>query len=182
MRPPPAHRGRDALDQLRLDHEHIRKLLRDHERLRQGGGLEGKAELVDRLCDALTLCALIEEEIIYPVVRPLLDSASLTQTIFCDHDRLRRLIARLDEMDPRDPEYDDAVADVGDCVLPSMDGVQAVLFTQVRRAGLDTVALGEQMARRRRLQQQQDVTRIGLPDAACASRRASGWPLSRPPP
>lgn len=181
MRPPPAPRARDALDQLRMDHERIRKLLRDHERLRQGcqsGGLHDKAELVDRLCDALSLCALIEEEIFYPVVRPVLDGALLAQTILCDHARLRRLIARLDEMEPRDPDYDDAVADIGDCVLPSMDDAQAVLFAQVRRAGLDTVALGEQMARRRRAQQQQDVTRIGLPDSESTAVQATGWPPS----
>ena len=170
MRSPPAPRARDALDQLRMDHERIRKLLRDHERLRQGcqsGGLHDKAELVDRLCDALSLCALIEEEIFYPMVRPVLDGALLAQTILCDHARLRRLIARLDEMEPRDPDYDDAVADIGDCVLPSMDDAQAVLFAQVRRAGLDTVALGEQMARRRRAQQQQDnaMTSEGAPPA-----------------
>lgn len=157
MRPPPL-RARDALDQLRLDHQLVRKLLHEHERLRQAGagGPEGKAEIVERLCDVLILCALIEEEIFYPVLRPVLGSKALASTTLCDHARLRRLIARLDEMEPGDPGYDAAVADIGDCVLPSMNEAQTVLFVQVRMAGLDTAALGQQMAQRRRAQQQQD--------------------------
>lgn len=177
VRPKSALRTRDALDQLRLDHELIRKLLREYDgvRLVEGCGAERKAEIVDRLCDALSLNALIEEEIFYPVVCTALDRARLGQTALCDHARLRRLIARLDEMQPGDPGYDDAVIDIGDCVLPSMDDARAVLFVEVRMIGLDTVALGEQMARRRRAQQQQDFTRIGLPQSE--SRVVlGGWP------
>lgn len=177
VRPKPALRTRDALDQLRLDHELIRKLLREYDgvRLVEGCGAERKAEIVDRLCDALSLNALIEEEVFYPVVRPALDGALLAQTTLCDHARLRRLIARLDEMEPGDPGYDDAVVDIGDCVLPSMDDARAVLFVEVRIIGLDTAALGEQMARRRRAQQQQDFTRIGLPRSE-STVVLGGWP------
>lgn len=177
MRPRSAPRERDALDQLRLDHQLIRQLLRDHDRLRQGGagGPEGKAEIVERLCDALSLSALIEEDIFYPVLRAVLGGTLLAQTALCDHARLRHLIARLDEMEPGDPGYDDAVADIGDCVLPSMNDAQSGLFAQVRLAGLDTAALGHQMAQRRRAQQRQDVTRIGLP-ASDATAVPVGWP------
>jgi len=177
MRPKSALRTRDAIDQLRLDHERIRKLLREYDgvRLVEGCGREQKAEIVEHLCDALMLNALIEEEIFYPVVRPVLDGAQLAQTVLCDHALLRRLIARLDELEPGDPGYDDAVADIGDCVLPSLDDAQTVLFVEVRMTGLDTVALGEQMARRRRAQQQQDLTRIGLPRSE-SSAVVGGWP------
>jgi hypothetical protein len=78
-------------------------------------------------------------------------------------------------MEPGDPGYDDAVADIGDCVLPSMDDAQTVLFVEVRMTGLDTAALGEQMARRRRAQQQQDLTRIGLPRSE-STAVLGGWP------
>ena len=177
MRPISGSLARDALDQLRLDHERIRKLLRDHDRLRQAGagGPEGKADIVERLCDALSLCALIEEEIFYPTVRPMLGGAVPANTTWCDHARLRHLIARLDEMEPSDPGYDDAVTDIGDCVLPSMNAAQTVLFAEIRLAGLDTAALGEQMAQRRRAQQREDFTRVGLP-ASGSHVVPGGWP------
>jgi len=178
----PKSRTRDALDQLRQDHDLIRKLLRDHDRLRQGGagGPGGKAEIVERLCDALSLCALTEEEIFYPVLRPLLGDGLLAHATLCDHARLRRLIAQLDEMEPSDPGYDAAVADLGDCVLPSMDDAQSVLFVALREAGLDSVALGAQMSLHRRAQQQQDFTRIGLPASECpAVHRSATSPARR---
>ena len=74
MRPPYAHRARDALDLLQREHDLVRKLLCDCDRLRQGGagGPESKADVVDRLCDVLSQCAQIEEELFYPLVRPVL--------------------------------------------------------------------------------------------------------------
>jgi hypothetical protein len=179
MRSPSLYRARDALDLLQRDHEQVRKLLREFDRLRQAGagGHEGKSDVVDRLCDLLSLCAQIEEELFYPAVRPVLHSSALTPTLLCDHALLRRLIARLDELEPADPGYDDAVADIGDCVLPSMEHAQTVLFAGVRSAGLDMAALHDQMVRHRRARQQQDLTRIGLP-APRTTTVIGAWPPS----
>jgi hypothetical protein len=168
-------RTRDALEQLRLDHEVIRKLLREYDNVRlvEGCGPEQKAEIVDRLCEALSLNAQIEEEVFYPGVRPVLDCDARAQAVLWDRTALRDLIARIDEMDPADPGYDAMVNDIGDCVLPRMDEVRAVLFVAGRGVGVDTALLGEQMARWRRAQQQ-DVTLVGLPPPRKVP--VSGWP------
>jgi hypothetical protein len=154
-------RARDALDQLRLDHDQIRRLLREFDRLRMAGagGPEGKAEIVDCLCDTLSLHAHLEEEIFYPLVRSVAGEGSPAIQAFCDHDRLLELIAQLDEMEPGDPDYDATVGDIADCVVPSMDSEQAVLFRMVRDAGIDTQALGVQMSRVRKAHQR-DFTHI----------------------
>lgn len=149
-------RARDALSQLQLDHEAILQLLRDFDTLRlvDHDGVQGKAELVDCLCDTLILHAQIKEEIFYPVVRSELGCDTQALAAFCHHETLYRLIAQLDEMDPGDADYDELVGQLSDCVVPSFDHEQAVLFTRVRGAGVDTAALGRAMARRRRAQQQ----------------------------
>lgn len=149
-------RARDALNQLQLDHEAIRDLLRDFDRLRlvDRDGTVGKAEIVDCLCDTLMLHAQIKEEIFYPVVRATLGDDPGVLSAFCDHSELYQLIARLDELDPRDPDYDELVGQLSDCVMPSFDQEQAVVFSRVRGAGVDTAALARAMARRRRAQQQ----------------------------
>lgn len=177
MRTPCDDRASDALDLLQRDHELVRKLLRDYDRLRQGGegGPESKADIVERLCDVLCLCAQMEEELLYPLVRPMLNGIDLAPTLLCDHAQLRHLIAHLDELEPTDPGYDDAVADIGDCVLPSMNQAQTVLFAEVRTAGLDMVTLRDKMVRRRRAQTQQDLTRIGLP-APKSTAVLGAWP------
>jgi hypothetical protein len=150
-------RARDALSQLQLDHEAILQLLRDFDSLRQVDreGVQGKAELVDCLCDTLILHAQIKEEIFYPVVRSELGCDTQALAAFCHHETLYRLIAQLDEMGPRDEAYDEVVAQIGDWVISSLDREQSVLFTRVRGAGLNTAALSKAMARRRRAQQQE---------------------------
>jgi hypothetical protein len=177
MRAPSAHRARDALDLLQRDHDLVRKLLCDYDRLRQGGmgGPEGKATIVERLCDVLSQCAQIEEELFYPLVRPVLDSSGLAPTLLCDHALLRRLIARLDELEPTDPGYDEAVRNINDFVLPSMSHAKAVLFVALRSAGLDLLALRDKVVRHRRTHQQQDLTRIGMPPAR-ATEVYGAWP------
>jgi hypothetical protein len=177
MRSPSAHRARDALDLLQREHDLVRQLLCNFDHLRQSdmGDAEGKAHVVDRLCDVLSGCAQIEEELFYPLVRPVMDSSGLAPTLLCDHVLLRRLIAQLDELEPTDPGYDEAVGNISDCVLPSMNHARAVLFVALRGAGLDMLALRDQMVRHRRAQQQQDLTRIGMPTPR-STEVVGAWP------
>lgn len=154
----------DGLDQLHGEHQSIRQLLRAFERARLLGpsGCGEKAAIVDRLCDTLTLHARIEEDIFYPLVRSVLREDSEATAAFCNHQRLLDLIGWLDELEPQHPDYDRMVRLIGDCVLPSMDQEQAVLFEAVRAAGLDTLALGQRMAHCRKAHRQ-DLTELALP-------------------
>jgi hypothetical protein len=170
-------RVRDALDQLRLEHELILKMLRDFDNLRHTGAAtpKAKAELVDHLCDLLSLHAQLKEQILYPVARTAVAGNDRAQAAFCNLALLQHLIARVDEMDPSDPAYDEAVGELGDCLVASMADEQKVLFAEVRAAGVDTCALGEQMTRMRRAQQQRDLTRVELPRHRAAVSMAP-WP------
>ncbi len=158
-------RLRDGLDQLHGEHRSIRQLLRAFERARLLGpsGYGEKAAIVDSLCDTLTLHARVEEEIFYPLVRSVLRGDSEATSAFCNHQRLHDLISWLDELEPDHPDYDRMVRLIGDCVLPSMDQEQAVLFEAVRSAGLDTLALGQRMQLYRK-SHRRDLTALGLPE------------------
>lgn len=172
-------RVQDALDQLRLEQELILRLLRDFDRARldRSCTAAAKAEIVEQLCDILMLHAQLKEQVFYPAARPLAQDAPQARDAFCDHERLRELIAELDEMEPQDPDYDEAVAELGDCVVPCIKAEQAFLFAEVRAAGLDTHALGAEMARLRRAQQKQDFTRVGLPRSRPGTASSTGaWP------
>ncbi len=169
-------RVRDALDQLRLEHELILKMLRDFDHLRHTGDAtpKAKAELVDHLCDLLSLHALLKEQILYPVARHVVAGNDQAQAAFCNLALLQHLIARVDEMDASDPQYDEAVGELGDCLVSSMAQEQRVLFAEVRAAGVDTYALGEQMTHMRRAQQQNDLTRVEV--SSSRSTSSNGWP------
>lgn len=179
MRPKPTLHARDALDQLMLDHERVRTLLRQFDRVRwtsqQSPGC--RAELLDGLCDALTLLAHMEDGFFYPAARWVLRDNPPAPAAFCDHAQLRGLIAQLDEMPPSDPACDALVTDMDGCVAPCMDAAPGGLFLAVRLAGLDTRALGLQMALWRRDQQArtQTLRRDANPEGSMWLA-ASGWP------
>ncbi|MDP2418673.1 MAG: hemerythrin domain-containing protein [Hydrogenophaga sp.] len=179
MRPKPLLHARDALDQLLLNHERVRTLLRQFDRLRWADpSAPGcRAELLDSLCDALTLLADMEEDFFYPAARRVLRDNPPAPAAFCDHARLRGLIAQLDEMPPGDLACNALVSDMDGCVSPCMDAAPSGLFVAVRLAGLDTRALGLQMAlwRRDQLARTQTLKRVAHPEGS-TWLAASGWP------
>ncbi len=165
----------DALDLLRRDHEAIKHLFGDYERLvRRRADPERKATVVGRLCFALSLHLQIEEEIFYPAARAVLAGTAWTVHALDDHDDAKALIARLDEMEAGDADFDASVAALGACIVPHMNEEQDVIFQTVQQAGLDTAALGRRMAQRQKLLRE-DVTRIGLPHSQNA---AASWPVA----
>jgi hypothetical protein len=178
MRRKPLLHARDALDQLLLEHGRIRTLLRQYDRVRLTDKRpSARAETLDGLCDLLTLLAHMEEDFFYPAVRRVLRDNPPAPAAFCDHARLRGLIAQLDEMPPGDPACDALVADMDACVVPWMNAAPGGLFLAVRLAGLDTLTLGLHMALWRREQHAQTPTlRRAANPTRSTGLAASGWP------
>lgn len=167
-RPAPPHdtASADALDLLARDHRAILRMFRDYQRLlREHGTREQKAEVSGQLCLRLSVHLQIEEEIFYPAARTALGDAADVDEALVDHHGVAELIARLDEMEPDAADFDATVAVLEAWIVPHMRAEQDELFPQLRRSGLDTLALGHRLSRRRRALQQ-DVTRIGLPAPA----------------
>ena len=145
-------REQDALALLTHDHTVIKKLFRDYEDLLGlPGDPERKAQIVGEICFQLSIHMQIEEEVFYPAVRTSLGWTALIDHALSDHLGGKELIAKLDEMEPVDADFDASVAVLGAYILPHMDDEQAVIFQEVRRAGLNTAALGQRMAQRQRV-------------------------------
>lgn len=166
-------READALQLLKRDHDSLRRLFRDFERLLAGPcDVDRKAELVGRICSEMSVHADIEDELFYPAVQAVAGRDTLLDLDSYDHGVARCLIARLDEMEPDDAGYDETVVSLGVCTVAHMRDEEERMFARVRQAGLDTTLLGGLMLRRQRALRA-DVTRVGLPD----SRRAAAvWP------
>ena len=168
-------RDPDALDLLRRDHDAIKHLFGDYERLvRRRSDLKRKATVVGRLCFALSLHLQIEEEIFYPAARAVLANAAWTLHALDDHGDTKALIARLDEMEAGDADFDATVAALAACIVPHMNEEQDVVFQAMQQAGQDTAALGRRLAQRQKLLRE-DVTRIGLPHSPGA---VASWPVA----
>jgi hemerythrin superfamily protein len=146
---PPAT-GSKALDLLRADHQRVRNLFSEFDSLK---GLddedERKAELVDEICYELTLHAMIEEEIFYPVLRSAIGDDDLMDEADVEHAGARELISQLEVMYPGDDHFDATVSVLGEEVGHHIAKEEGEMFEAARRAGLDFNRLGEQLAARR---------------------------------
>ncbi len=160
----------DGFDLLARDHETLRRMFRDFERFvgRQREGDDSRALLAGRICHRYSLLAQIEEEVLYPLARSAVGGLAVLSHVELDHFGAREFIARIDEMEPGDADHDAAIAVLEDYVVPHMDEEEADLFPALRAAGVDAVAMGAQIARRRRVLLG-DVTRLGLPDSSAVA-------------
>jgi hypothetical protein len=175
MTQPDGARECDALDFLTRDHDAIRHQFQAYERLvARPHDADQKCALVGRLCFGLTLHFQIEEDLFFPAVFEAIGVNAAVVHAQSDHLGCRALIARLDEMEVGDADFDATVAVLGEYVVPHMDEEEREIFKRVRLVGVDTQALGRCMAQRQR-SLVADVTRSG---AARLRAAVAVWPAS----
>ncbi|MFD9125502.1 hemerythrin domain-containing protein [Kitasatospora sp. NPDC059571] len=96
----------DAIVLLKEDHKEVRRLFREFEGA-DADATEVKADLVNRIVEALTVHTYIENEVMYPAVRdrvPALEQDVLES--FEEHHVADVLCAELDALEPGDERFD----------------------------------------------------------------------------
>jgi hemerythrin superfamily protein len=138
----------DALDLLKQDHDAVDKLFKRFDKLKEGG--KGKEDCVAQICEALTIHASIEEEIFYPEVRKkLADDEGMMDEAEVEHDGIKRLVAELEGMSAGEELYDARVTVLAEYVKHHVREEENEMFPKVRKAKVDTAALGAEMAARK---------------------------------
>jgi hemerythrin superfamily protein len=138
----------DALELLGRDHDAVDKLFERFEKL--GEDEAGKADCVSQICEALTLHASIEEEIFYPEVRKKLAAGEdVMDEAEVEHDGIKRLVSELESMSPGEELYDARVTVLGEYVRHHVREEENEMFPRVKKAKMDTAALGAEMAARK---------------------------------
>jgi hemerythrin superfamily protein len=140
----------DALALLQADHDEVTALFIDYRELSRGSvrNVE-RLDLIEQICEALTVHATLEEEIFYPAARDALGPLDLLEQAEQDHATATVLIEQLQAMDPSDAQYDPTVQKLQAAVEQHVLDEEQELFPQVRDSHLDLLALGERMAERR---------------------------------
>ena len=140
----------DALALLTEDHKTVQKLFKDYEKLTQNDGEEEeKAALAQQICTELTVHAQIEEEIFYPAVRDAIEETELLNEAEVEHAGAKDLIAQIGAMAPGEELYDAKVTVLGEYVNHHIKEEQDEMFPKVRKAKLDTAALGAELLERK---------------------------------
>lgn len=140
----------EAIAQLTADHVRVKKMFKQYDRLAKGDADDSeKQNLAAMICADLTAHATAEEEIFYPAARKAIDEPDLIDEADVEHASAKDLIAQIEASSPSDDHYDAKVQVLGEYINHHVQEEEGEMFPKVRRAKVDTVALGEQIAERK---------------------------------
>jgi hypothetical protein len=135
----------DAIALLKADHRKVESLFSQFAAARGAGK---KKALAEQICLELTVHAKIEEDVFYPACKGAVEE-DLLEEAYVEHDSAKVLIAEIEAGGPDEAFYDAKLRVLAEIITHHVhEEEQRVegMFAQARKAGLDTHALGEQMA------------------------------------
>ena len=138
----------DAIALLTEDHKKVKDLFEKFEKLSDRSKVN-KKKIADQICLELTVHTQVEEEIFYPAVREPIKDDDLMDEAMVEHASAKDLIAQISDMDPGDDLYDAKVKVLSEQIEHHVEEEEGEMFPKVRKAKVDLVALGEQMAARK---------------------------------
>lgn len=145
----------DAVDLLDADHKAVKKLFIDFNALcEDNSSAEQKQRIAQRICQALTVHAQIEEEIFYPQVREAIGGDALMNDALQEHGEAKQMIAQIQAMDASDEGYNEAVKALGTLIDQHVLEEREQIFLQARNAPLDLRGMVPALfSRKKQLQQ-----------------------------
>jgi len=156
----PETKTQDALTLLKEDHRAVEKLFKEFENAKGDGR---KEKLARQICFELTVHTTIEEEIFYPACKGKIDEDKLKEA-YVEHDAAKLLIAEIEAGSGKTDDFFDAKVQVlGEQIDHHVKEEEDELFPEVRKADIDTKALGEQLAARKR-ELMKDYKADGVPE------------------
>ena len=141
----------DAIKLLTADHKEVKALFKDYDKLVEAEADDGeKQALAEQICTMLTAHATAEEELFYPAAREVLgEDEDLIDEADVEHTTAKDLIAQIEASTPDDPLYDAKVKVLGEYIDHHVKEEEGEIFPKAKKAGLDTEALGADIAARK---------------------------------
>ncbi len=140
----------DAIKLLTEDHNKVKKMFKEFEKLSKKNDEEGKEELATQICKELSVHAQLEEEIFYPAVREAIDDDGLMNEAMVEHGSAKDLIAQIQSMAASDPMYDAVVTVLGEYINHHVEEEQNEMFPKVQKSDMDLEELGLEMVERKK--------------------------------
>lgn len=138
----------DAISLLIEDHEKVKKLFKQYEKLSKNDDVDGKVEVANQICEELTIHTMIEEEIFYPAARSAIEE-DLINEAEVEHASAKDLIAQIREMAGDDPMYDATVKVLSEYIDHHVKEEETEMFPKAKKAKMDLEGLGVQMMERK---------------------------------
>ena len=138
-------KSEDAIAMLEADHRRVRDLFEEYQ---SADGDSERKEVAERIFKELDIHAQLEEDIFYPAVASKGDDAQKKRvaTARREHEKVKRLIADMRKLDPKDEQYDARFQELIECVEQHVDEEEGALFPEAEtELGDDVEALGIRM-------------------------------------
>jgi hemerythrin superfamily protein len=144
-----AAKQQDAIQLLMEDHREVEKLFKQFQKAKNDG--QSKGEIVEQICNALTVHAEIEEEIFYPACRDALaeKGEDMLDEAEVEHASIKSLVEQLKDAEPDDELYSAKVKVLCEYVTHHVKEEEGEIFPKVKKAKLDLENLGEEMMERK---------------------------------
>jgi hemerythrin superfamily protein len=136
----------NAIQLLSSDHDEVEKLFKQ---FKKSNGR--KAEIVRRICTALTVHAEIEEEIFYPAVRDALAAKdeSLMDEAAVEHETIRNLVEEIQSSGTDDEMLSARMKVLCEYVTHHVKEEEGKMFPKAKKARVDLDALGAELLERK---------------------------------
>jgi hemerythrin superfamily protein len=134
-----------AISLLTSDHRDVDEMFSQFEKATSSAR---KQAIVQKICDALTVHATIEEDIFYPQAREALKRAGeeLLDEAEVEHEGIKWRIDVLQKMGPDDDLYDAEVKVLAEYVRHHVKEEERKLFIRLRLSDFDNAGVGAQLA------------------------------------
>lgn len=139
----------DAVDILIIEHDEVIALFEQFRGL-SARSTESKKRIATDICDALTVHALLEQDIFYPAARSVLKDMDMIAQAIVEHSSAGELIERIRAMEPENELFDATVKVLWDQVARHAREEEEKMFPRLRKSKLDLVAIGARMMEYRR--------------------------------
>ncbi|HMI95418.1 MAG TPA: hemerythrin domain-containing protein [Micropepsaceae bacterium] len=139
----------DAIQLLMSDHKEVEELFKQFQKAKKDGG--DKADIVEQICDALSVHAEIEEEIFYPAARDALaeKGEDMLDEAEVEHASIKSLVEQLQDADPSEEMYDAKVKVLCEYVTHHVKEEEGEMFPKVKKTALDLEELGAELMERK---------------------------------
>ena len=145
--PTARNEAQEATVLLQADHERVSDLFAEYEK---ADSTAEKKQIVDQLCNELTVHTQIEEEIFYPTVKLALKDKKLIPEARVEHATLKALIAQVEGVEPKGEMFDAKIKVMQEYVKHHVKEEQNEIFPKAKSTGLDMEELGAKLFKRKK--------------------------------
>ena len=143
-----ARASQDAVTLLKADHQLVKDWF---EQFKKASGETRQSALAQKICHALRLHTILEEEIFYPAFFEATHDKDLHHEAEVEHNAAKELIAQIEQMAPQDDYFHATVNVLGEMIKHHVREEEKAggMFAEAKKAKMDLVTLGERITERK---------------------------------